>query len=93
MFLIILGFITFLILLGFFMYELLTPGSLFRYYLCRIGSSSGPQLGCMYNTSEEVRQHAWAMPTVKCKVRASSAGRSGEGAIKGRRACNYVCGI
>ena len=56
MFLIILGFITFLILLGFFLYELLTPGSLFRYYLCRIGSSSGPQLSCMYNTSEEVRQ-------------------------------------
>jgi len=56
MFLFILGFITFLGLLGFFMYELLTPGSLFRYYLCRIGSSSGPQLSCMYNTSEEVRQ-------------------------------------
>ncbi|XP_068741090.1 uncharacterized protein [Montipora capricornis] len=53
MFFFIVGLIVFLGLLGFFMYELLTPGSLFRYFLCRTGSCPGHHLSCHFKSCEE----------------------------------------
>jgi len=53
MFFLVVGLIIFLGLLGFFMYQLLTPGTAFRYYLCRMGSRRGPHLSCSFTSSFE----------------------------------------
>ncbi|XP_022793901.1 uncharacterized protein LOC111332743 isoform X2 [Stylophora pistillata] len=49
LFFLIAGFITFLGLLGFLLYEVLTPGTRFRYFLCQAGSNrEQPNLKCNY---------------------------------------------
>jgi len=54
MFFLITGLIIFLGLLGFLLYEVLTPGTRWRYFLCHTGSSSEqPKMTCNYSSSYE----------------------------------------
>ena len=55
--LLIVGLVFFLGVFGFLVYQLLTPGSLFRYYLCRIGSCSDHHLNCDFTSREEVHYY------------------------------------
>ena len=55
MFFLITVLIIFLVLLGFLLYEVLTPGTRFRDFLCRTGSSHGqPEMICEYASAYEV---------------------------------------
>lgn len=56
MFFLITGLIIFLGLLGFLLYEVLTPGTLWRYFLCHTGSSSDQtKMTCNFKSAYEVR--------------------------------------
>ena len=56
MFFLITGLLICLGLMGFLLYEVLTPGTRWRYFLCRTGSNSGQtKMTCGYTSAYEVR--------------------------------------
>ena len=56
MFFLITGLIIFLGLLGFLLYEMLTPGTLWRYFLCHTGSNNDQtKMTCNFDSAYEVR--------------------------------------